>query len=294
MLTDGFLGINKPAGCTSHDVVDRIRRVFGIKKVGHTGTLDPMATGVLVMCLGKFTRLSQYVTATDKKYRAEITFGIQTDTLDAEGEVVGTSTDLPASADVIEKALEQFRGEITQVPPMHSAVRVGGKRLYELAREGHEIARPERSVKILDLDIRKYEPPKLQLDVWCSKGTYIRTLASDLGEAVGCGAHLSGLVRTAVGKIDLSQCFNLDDLEDPPGAEVFLPVTDVLDLPTVKINPDQIHTYVNGQALRDVAGVCEQIEQMHCVFDLQNQFLGMGRWSEDGLRPVCVIAERES
>ena len=295
MSLDGFLGVNKPAGCTSHDVVDRIRKLFRIKKVGHTGTLDPMATGVLILCLGKFTRLSQFVTASDKKYRAECTLGIETDTQDREGQVVARFEDVPQSSDVLQPVLQSFLGKSEQIPPMHSAVRVGGKRLYELARKGEDVAREARHIEIFGLDLVDYQPPLLNLDVWCSKGTYVRTLAFDLGQKVGCGAHLSQLKRTAVGQVSLDACSNLDALADFTPEEVpFLDVKQVLGLPSVCLSAMQVQTFVNGNAVDVVPDCKPQLEQLFCVFDGDDHLIGIGRWHLEGLRPARVIAQRES
>jgi tRNA pseudouridine55 synthase len=292
---DGFLGIHKPSGCTSHDVVDRVRSLFGTKKVGHTGTLDPMATGVLVLCLGKFTRLSQFVTASDKKYRGVVRLGVETDSQDREGQVIARSVEVPPTRDGFEAVLETFLGKTQQIPPMHSAVRVGGKRLYELARKGQEIDRPGREIEIFGLEILAYQPPDLTLDVWCSKGTYVRTLASDVGRRLGCGAHLSGLERTAVGRIGLSDCHTLDELAEVAKRQEpvpFLEIQSVLDVPKVSLSAQQIQAFVNGRAVEDVCA--DEFEQAACVFDRDDRLIGMGRSHPDGLRPVCVIAQRES
>lgn len=294
---DGFLGINKPSGCTSHDVVNQIRRLFHIKKVGHTGTLDPMATGVLVLCLGKYTRLSQYVTASDKKYRAEITLGVETDTQDREGQIIQQSDDVPEGVDALRDIFPSFLGKIEQIPPMHSAVRVGGKRLYELARKGEDVIRPSREVEIFTLDMVHYQKPILTLDVWCSKGTYIRTLAADLGHRLGCGAHLSQLQRTAVGQIKLSDCHTLHDIANVVDAGVegaFLDIHRVLNLPRLTLSVAQTPKFVNGNPLIDIDADRENFEQAFCVFDCDDHLIGIGRWHTDGFRPECVIAQRES
>jgi tRNA pseudouridine55 synthase len=210
----GLIVVDKPAGITSHDVVDRIRKAYGLKKVGHGGTLDPAATGVLLVGLGKGTRLLHFLVGLPKTYVAEVAFGVTTTTLDAEGEVTGTR---PCDFDRarLDEAAAAFTGEITQVPPMFSAVKVGGEPLYKAARRGEEVTRPPRHVTIHQLDVTWFDPARFRagLEVRCSSGTYIRTLAADLGERLGCGAHLASLRRTAVGSFTESEALSLEQIE---------------------------------------------------------------------------------
>lgn len=194
----GLLNIDKPAGPTSHDIVAAVRRGTRVKKVGHAGTLDPMATGVLVVCVGAATRLSQYAMGSRKTYVARVRFGIETDTYDAGGTTTAQS-DAPLEREAVEAALGAFRGEIEQVPPMYSAIKQDGQKLYDLARAGQEVERPARPVTIYRLEMTAWEPPFATLRVECSAGTYIRSLAYDLGRAVGTGAHLAALERAASG-----------------------------------------------------------------------------------------------
>lgn len=213
----GFLNIDKPAGMTSHDVVAQIRRAARQKRVGHAGTLDPAATGVLVVALGNATRLIEYVQdSTSKRYLATLHLGITTTTDDAEGQVLETAAVPSLDSAAIERALEPFRGEISQVPPMYSALHHQGRRLHELAREGIVVERAARPVTIEQLDLLDWSSPLLMLDIMCSKGTYIRSLARDLGEALGCGAHLQALRRTAVGTFLIEDAVPLDDLIGEP------------------------------------------------------------------------------
>lgn len=196
---DGVLVVDKPAGMTSHDVVDAVRRRLDVKKVGHAGTLDPDATGILVLGLGRATRLLDIAQAHPKRYRAEARFGVTTSTQDAGGDVVQKRDATGIDADAIATALDAFRGEIEQIPPMVSAVRVGGERLYEKARRGEEVAREPRRVHVYAFDLLELTPgdePAARFDVLCSAGTYVRTLIHDLGETLGCGAHLTSLRRT--------------------------------------------------------------------------------------------------
>jgi tRNA pseudouridine55 synthase len=239
---DGFLVIDKPPGWTSHDVVAKVRRAAGGKaapRVGHAGTLDPIATGVLVVCLGAATRLSEWATADDKRYLAEVRLGIETDTYDADGTVVAERP-VAVSAERVEAALADLRGTIEQLPPAHSAIKVGGRRLYDLARRGEAVDVPARTVTIHELTLLDLEGPRLRLDVRCSKGTYVRSLAHDLGRRLGCGAHLSGLRRTASGPFTLAQAHRLDEavaaLQAGQGARLALPLeTAVADFARVDV-----------------------------------------------------------
>jgi tRNA pseudouridine55 synthase len=211
---DGIIPVNKAWGWTSHDVVARVRRLTHQRHTGHAGTLDPAATGVLPVCLGQATRVVEYLSDSGKAYRATIRFGVTTDTYDATGTIL-TERPLPALLDdrVIAAALPEFIGDIMQVPPMYSALKRDGKRLYELARQGIEVERPARPVHIASLSIVDWNAPYLVLDIECGKGTYIRSLAYNLGEHLGVGAHLAELKRTRVGPFLLKQCVTLDEFE---------------------------------------------------------------------------------
>ena len=212
MMRDGLLLIDKPAGLTSHDVVNRVRRVTRLRQVGHAGTLDPLATGVLVVCLGQATRLSEYLLGHDKAYHATIRLGLETNTYDASGEILATHrVDLDRAE--VERALAQFVGEIQQVPPMYSALKRGGQKLYELARLGIEVEREARAVVIYSIALRRYQAPDALIEVKCSAGTYIRSLAHDLGVALGTGGHLTELTRTASGPFTLDQALSLEAFE---------------------------------------------------------------------------------
>ncbi len=209
---DGVLVVDKPKGITSFDVVREVRRALGVKKVGHTGTLDPMATGVLPICIGDGTKIAQFITEATKAYDATIKLGSTTDTLDAEGKVLETRPVPAITRELLEAAFAKFRGPIHQVPPMYSAIKIGGKRLYELARAGEEIERQPRPVTVYELTLRDFSADEVQLSVTCSKGFFVRTLAADLGEVLGCGAHLSALRRTHSGPFTLAQAMPLADV----------------------------------------------------------------------------------
>lgn len=217
----GVLLVDKPVGITSFKLVDRVRRALDADKAGHTGTLDPMATGLLPVCLGISTRLARFVSDADKAYRATMLLGIATDTLDAEGEVV--ATDDPArvaavDAAAVERAMAGFRGAIEQRPPAYSAIKVDGERLYDKARRGEAVEAPPRTVHIHALTLVEAAPPRFTFDVRCSKGTYVRTLAADLAAAVGLHAHLVALRRTAIGALDVADAVPLADIEAEPEA----------------------------------------------------------------------------
>ena len=205
----GFLNIDKPAGMTSHDVVAMLRRGLGVGKLGHAGTLDPLATGVLVLCVGRATRLSEYVMRGEKRYRAEVLAGVSTDSFDAEGRVVAQHSAAGLTRAEVEAELARFRGEIEQLPPMYSAVKQDGRKLYELARAGQTVERRPRRVTVSALELVEWDPPRFTLDLSCSAGAYVRSLAHDLGEALGTGAHLRALTRTASG------AFLLEDARAP-------------------------------------------------------------------------------
>jgi len=213
---DGILNVAKPSGMTSHDVIDYLRRLTGVVRAGHTGTLDPGATGVLPVCLGKATRIIRYL-PDDKAYRAEITFGIATNTGDGYGEVIRRGDAAGLTREKVAAALQHFKGKIEQIPPMTSAVRHQGKRLYQLARQGLEVERKARRVVIYDLRLVNVSglgsgTPRAVIELACSAGTYVRSLCIDLGEKLGCGAHMSALVRTRAGSFRLADSLTLEEI----------------------------------------------------------------------------------
>jgi tRNA pseudouridine55 synthase len=211
---DGILNINKPRGRTSFSVVSLVRRLSGVKRVGHAGTLDPAATGVLPVCLGQARRVVPFLHDAAKLYKARIEFGVTTDSYDAAGNVTARSDPSGLSRQQLVSALEPFRGLIWQTPPMYSALKRGGRPLYELARAGIEVARPSRLVQVHRLELKYWRPPLATLEVECSKGTYIRSLAHDLGQSLGCGAHLKSLVRLRYGCFDIKDAVSLARLEE--------------------------------------------------------------------------------
>ena len=211
---NGILIVDKPNGFTSHDIVEFIRRKFQIKKVGHAGTLDPQATGVLVLLLGKFTKISQDLTSHDKEYEARLTLGVATDTQDGQGQITKRQKTIKLKLNQVEKVFTQFLGKIEQVPPMFSAARYKGRRLYALAREGRQVSRLPRQIHIYKLKMTNFALPYVYFSVSCSKGTYIRTLCADIAERLGCVGHLSELRRIRSGPYVMSQAVSLDRLKE--------------------------------------------------------------------------------
>jgi len=209
---DGVLLVDKPPVLTSHDVVDRLRRHFGFKKVGHCGTLDPAATGLLVIVLERATKLQDQLMADDKTYEGTLHLGITTDSQDADGEIIAEKPVPPLTAADLEAVFARFTGDIRQIPPMVSAKKIAGTPLYKLARKGKTVEREPRTVHIYDLRLLKFDPPRADFRVTCTKGTYVRTLCHDMGEALGCGGHLAALRRTRSGSLDVKDAKPLAEL----------------------------------------------------------------------------------
>lgn len=255
---DGVLNLLKPPGMTSHDVVGYVRRLAGQKAVGHTGTLDPGAAGVLPVVLGKATKLAEYIAAGDKAYRAEITFGVATDTLDAEGSETERRSCPDLQAARVAAALPALTGPIMQVPPMVSAIKIGGRKLYELARQGEEIEREARPVTIHRFELLAYWPgefPRALVDVACSKGTYIRSLCVDLGVVLGVPAHMSFLVRTASGRFSLAEALTLEEVAEAARAgrlaDRVLPIREAAaGMPSLTVSGEALGRLAHGVAPR--------------------------------------------
>lgn len=246
----GVLVVDKPVGLTSHDVVQIVRRGTNIRRAGHTGTLDPRASGVLVILLGPAVRLSEYVSASDKRYQAVIQLGSSTDTYDSDGRVMSTSP-VNVTETQFENSLKQFVGEIEQVPPPYSAVKVKGRKAYEMAREGEEVDLTPRKIQVYNLELLEWAPPEAVIDVYCSSGTYVRSLAHDLGEALGCGAHLVGLRRTKSGRFTLREAVPLRKLretfENGTWYQLLIPAAEALsDWPSIELTHEQVEAVRHG------------------------------------------------
>jgi tRNA pseudouridine55 synthase len=287
--------VDKPAGISSNDVVQEAKRLFGAQKVGHTGSLDPLATGVLPLCFGEATKFSQYLLDADKKYWAQVRLGITTETGDADGEVIAqadASSVTPAQAVA---ALETFVGEIEQIPSMYSALKHQGQPLYKLARKGIEVERAPRQVSIYSAELLQFSEASIELRVHCSKGTYIRSLAEDLGAALGCGAHVSALRRLAAGPYEEGQATTLAELCETNDMQemdaLLLPVSSAVDSwPAVRLHEDTAHYVRQGQPVQVAHAPTDGWVQ---IFELaeEDRFLGVGEILTDGrVAPRRLVA----
>lgn len=300
---DGLLVVDKHAGPTSHDVVNRLRRLFATKRVGHAGTLDPPATGILLVGLERATRILQFLQALPKTYRAEVAFGATTSTEDATGTVLDERA-CSFGLDELRAAAAEMVGEIQQVPPMVSAVRVGGQRLYRAARRGEEVERPARTVTVHALDVARFDAAAWEatLEVRCSSGTYVRTLAADIGERLGCGAHLRALRRTAVGSLGEADAVTVAQLEgmDPPALRAaILPMEAALrDYESVTVSGDELRAVGHGRSLGDPDPDPNPDPgpdpggtngRPVAVLDPEGHLLAVYRRQGAGLRPAAVL-----
>ena len=293
---DGVVLLDKPAGLTSNQALQRVKRLLKARKAGHTGSLDPLATGLLPLCFGEATKISAYLLEADKHYRTVARLGQRTDTADAEGEVIETRPVRAYTDAEIEAVLARFRGPIEQIPPMYSAVKQDGRRLYELARQGREVERPPRAVVIHALQLLGRDDAQLELDVRCSKGTYIRTLVEDIGEALGCGAHVAKLRRLGVAPYDEPEMVTLEQLEaaaeqGPQALDGFLmPVASALaHWPRVVLDADGAHYLRLGQALQ-VPGA--PAGGLLVLLGPQEEFIGIGQILDDGrVGPKRLISQ---
>lgn len=253
-VVSGVLVVDKPIGLTSHDVVQIIRRGTGIRRAGHTGTLDPRASGVLVILIGPAVRLSEYVSASDKRYQATIRLGSSTDTYDSEGSVTDSASIDDIDEERFDEVLQQFVGEIEQTPPPYSAVKVQGRKAYDMAREGEEFELEPRMINVYSLEVLEWAPPEVVIDVYCSSGTYVRSLANDMGKALGTGAHLVGLRRTKSGRFTLRDAVPLRRLQESFEAgdwyRQLIPAAEALaDWPMIELNADQVELIRHGHRI---------------------------------------------
>jgi tRNA pseudouridine55 synthase len=248
VMVDGLVVVDKPAGCTSHDVVARLRKIYGQRKVGHAGTLDPDATGVLLVGLGRVTRLLRFLQTAGKTYRGTVRFGVATSTLDAAGEVLDR-IEMTLTRAEVEGATRHFLGDIEQIPPMVSAVKVGGRRLHEIARAGEEVERAPRPVAVHRFEIEDFEPgpyPLATVLVECSSGTYIRTLAADMGIVLGGCAHLESLRRTAIGTFGVDEAHTLEAIANDPSGALLAPMVAMRDLERIDVDVERARAVAHG------------------------------------------------
>lgn len=279
----GILLVDKPLGGTSHDVVNQVRRKFGTKRVGHAGTLDPLGSGLLVIAVGPATRFLQYLPLEPKEYIAEITFGRCTDTYDAEGETRDEKPVPDNLLELFEAAKASYMGLIEQIPPIYSAVKVKGKPMYKYARAGEEVERAPRRVHIGAIEVLWHAGEKIRVRVECSGGTYIRTLAHDLGQAVGTGAYLSALHRTRVGKFRIEQGIPLDQISP----DLLLPLREALDpMPMIQLDENDVHNVREGRALTRTA---PPDARLVAFLDPEGTVFSIARVEGSMLHPECVI-----
>ncbi|MBO6015845.1 MAG: tRNA pseudouridine(55) synthase TruB [Lachnospiraceae bacterium] len=309
-MYNGVLNIYKEKGYTSHDVVAKLRGILKQKKIGHTGTLDPEAEGVLPVCLGAGTKLCDMLTDKDKEYVAQVRLGIMTDTQDMTGEILKESP-VSVSEENVRDAVLSFVGEQLQIPPMYSALKVGGQRLYELARKGQEVERKARPITIREIEITAIDLPEFTMRVVCSKGTYIRTLCHDIGEKLGCHGCMKSLLRTRVSSFSLSEAFRLSDIEqlrdEERLAEVIIPIDRIFsEYPKCVIKREFVRLIENGNKFyvnhieafdrdgcRLVGSMFAESEQIR-VYDADGRFYGIYRFDQrqDGFVPVKMFLER--
>lgn len=297
----GILLLDKPAGLTSNGALQRVKRLFNAAKAGHTGSLDPLATGVLPLCFGEATKFSQFLLDADKRYRTTLTLGVTMTTGDADGEVIDRHEVGDYAEAEIEKVLDGFRGEIEQTPSMYSAVKMNGKPLYKLARQGIEVERKSRGVTIYKLEMRGREEDELELEIECSKGTYIRSLAEDIGEALGCGAHISKLRRLASGPFTAEDTHTLEELasfRDEKGLEALdgflLPVSAaVQDWPALELTELMLSWFRQGQPVQIPHAPTQGWVRVFSEFGCEDggAFIGVGEILGDGrVAPRRLVA----
>lgn len=288
---DGVLLLDKPSGMTSNDALQKARRLFSAAKAGHTGTLDPLASGLLPLCFGEATKFAADLLDADKTYEAELRLGVTTDTLDAEGQIVTTRPVAVAVADV-EAALVRFTGEIDQVPPMYSALKRDGRPLYELARQGIEVERQARRVTIHGINLLGFSGDRLAFRVRCSKGTYVRTLAADIGELLGCGAHLTALRRTGVGRLELAGAVTLESIEALPEVDrdrLLAPVDALLvTLPAVELDPEAGDRFGHGNPVPALG------PEGKCRVYAHGRLLGIGDIVGGRLHPKRLLRQQDA
>ncbi|EGQ7981435.1 tRNA pseudouridine(55) synthase TruB [Vibrio vulnificus] len=302
---DGVILLDKPTGMSSNDALQKVKRLYFAEKAGHTGALDPLATGMLPICLGEATKFSQFLLDSDKRYRVIAKLGERTDTSDSDGDVVETRP-VNVTLETLEACIEKFRGESDQVPSMFSALKYQGKPLYEYARKGIEVPRESRKITVYEIILHRFEGEEVEMEVHCSKGTYIRTIVDDLGEMLGCGAHVTMLRRTGVAKypyenmVTLEQLNELVDNANRDGVaprEVLDPLlmpmdTAVEDLPEVNLIADLADMVMHGQAVQVLGAPTEG--QLRLTMGEERRFIGVGEMNRDGkIAPKRLVVFRD-
>lgn len=284
---DGVLLLDKPIGWSSNDALQKVKNMYFARKAGHTGSLDPLASGLLPICFGEATKLSAYLLDADKRYRVRAQWGARTDTGDADGKIVEETNERPATADDVQQAMQGFIGEIEQIPPMYSALRINGKRLYELAREGIEVEREPRPITIYTLELTDFSEDSFEFDVRCSKGTYVRTLAEDMAAKLGTLSHVIELRRTGAGPFDDSQLHTMPDLETMREADkeamddLLLPMDAALGhWPAVHLSADSTFYFRQGQPVMVPKAPSNGMVR---IYDIDEQFIAVGEIQDDGM-----------
>jgi tRNA pseudouridine55 synthase len=299
VVVDGLLIIHKDTGMTSHDVVAKVRKILHQKRVGHAGTLDPAASGVLPICVGQGTRVAEYLSESGKAYQAETTFGIVTDTYDSEGTIIRTADTAGLTQDQIEAELVHFLGPQMQMPPRYSAIKIQGQPAYKRSRAGETIELDSRPIEIFQLQILTWSPPCLTLAIECSKGTYIRSLAYDLGERLGCGGYLTSLIRTRSGPFSLTESITLEQLAEAVTQgtiedHLLSPDTALQQYPALKLDDTTAQRVLHGNAFSYHTDDGLVVAELARVYDSAGNFLAIATWdAEQGLwQPKKVLAEQ--
>ncbi|MDW8801018.1 tRNA pseudouridine(55) synthase TruB [Clostridium sp. A1-XYC3] len=290
---DGILNINKPTGMSSFDVVRKVKNIAKTKKVGHTGTLDPEASGVLPICIGRATKLVDYIMNDYKIYKVELKLGITTDTYDREGQILKTKeVNLPIEE--VEDCIKSFQGEIDQIPPMYSALKVNGERLYSLARKGIEIERKPRKISIYDIEILEMNLPNINFLVKCSKGTYIRSLCYDIGEKLNCGGTMWNLQRVQTGDFSISDSVELEELSNDNIQGYLISMDKALEsYPKIIVDERYEKLIFNGVTIKD-PNMLDKIEKdkLYRVYIEENEFIGIGKKSDFGFKMEKLLVQR--
>ena len=282
---DGIIIVNKPKGYTSHDVVNKIRKIYNTKKVGHTGTLDPNATGVLPILIGKATKLSEYLSDHDKTYTATIKLGEKTDTGDAEGKIIEAKPVQIPNKNEVENILKLFLGKQMQTPPMYSAIKINGKKLYEYAREGKQVEVPKREINIYSIKLESIENLEVKFTVSCSKGTYIRSLCEDIASKLGTVGFMKELVRIQVDKFKIDEAYKLEDIEKNKEVIKIISIENIFsDKEQVILTNDKLSLFLNGGRIKT-----DKKDGIVKIYDEKNQFIGIGTINNKILKKYIII-----